>query len=780
MAMVTSQLTGKNITPDKLSSYAASSGYRDANGTNSKFIESASNKFGLSDKRLAPSSSNIINELNHGNPVILNGMSNGNSNSPYTKRGHYVVAVGTDKNGNIVVNDPRGANYSGSVSPDVIDSESRAAWSFRNRSISGGSDVGKGVSTAYKVGRVLGKTPVGKKVINKLKDAGLSFARKKPIGFGDETNVQRAQRAVYAWMLAVEKKNKYSNTNRSDADATKGLTGTGSGDCSSHVRWAYHKALGKDFDFGDYTGSQYNSTSIPKTIDIYPQSNGMLDISKLQCGDLIFFTDGKTNVCHVEMYCGDGTTDNVIGHGGPQGAYGPFRGSIAGNLKYFKKLGGGIVKARRFINESSISGRTIYFPNGNESATPLSTKNGDATVDSSVPTNILGDIDTSNPDFLGTFTTSLSTAFDKIASAGNNYIYGNDDAFAETENNKTVVSGPDASFQNGAVVSRTDQTDRDAVKKAVWKYFRTAGFSDVATAGIMGNIEAESGFNPSNQQITSGDKPAAAGLFQWEDYKHPSKDTRFRNLSNLAAERNTTWEDLQTQLDYANLELNNTLDTYFDKAVSYPNEGISLDPTNLSNFKKETSISQATLQFMKAFERPSKPHVSNRLSYAQKHYDEFKDADYSGWGDDVSLVNNNLKPTDDLYRAINDDKIQGYGGDSTKFTSTKTNALRNESRSSEITNKITNQNQINKLVDTSKMERLINDAIVVLKSINNNTNDSVKKLDKIKNNNIIVAGNNAGANSNNEAISAKSDNISNIKSGAGNRNFDLASRIALG
>lgn len=38
-------------------------------------------------------------------------------------------------------------------------------------------------------------------------------------------------------------------------------------------------------------------------------------------------------------------------------------------------------------------------------------------------------------------------------------------------------------------------------KKAIWNYFKASGYSDEATAGIMGNIYAESGFKPDVSEI---------------------------------------------------------------------------------------------------------------------------------------------------------------------------------------------------------------------------------------------------------------------------------------
>ena len=70
--------------------------------------------------------------------MILSGASGGGygggfgvkSNSAYTPAGHYVVAVGKDRDGNVLINDPRGKQYSGKYNLNDVANETGAAWSF--------------------------------------------------------------------------------------------------------------------------------------------------------------------------------------------------------------------------------------------------------------------------------------------------------------------------------------------------------------------------------------------------------------------------------------------------------------------------------------------------------------------------------------------------------------------------------------------------------------------------------------------------------------------------
>ena len=39
-------------------------------------------------------------------------------------------------------------------------------------------------------------------------------------------------------------------------------------------------------------------------------------------------------------------------------------------------------------------------------------------------------------------------------------------------------------------------------KQIIWNYFKSKGFNNYGIAGLMGNIQRESGFNPKNLQST--------------------------------------------------------------------------------------------------------------------------------------------------------------------------------------------------------------------------------------------------------------------------------------
>jgi hypothetical protein len=124
---------GGNVTPTQMADVAQMTGMRDETGTNANFISQSANMAGLnSEERFMPSSYDLNQQLDSGNPVVLLGRTGGNGDVPYTDAGHYVVAVGRDPSGNILVNDPRGRSYSGAYNPEELANSTEASWSIGN------------------------------------------------------------------------------------------------------------------------------------------------------------------------------------------------------------------------------------------------------------------------------------------------------------------------------------------------------------------------------------------------------------------------------------------------------------------------------------------------------------------------------------------------------------------------------------------------------------------------------------------------------------------------
>ncbi|MDB5177168.1 MAG: phage tail tape measure protein [Candidatus Saccharibacteria bacterium] len=119
-----------------------------------------------------------------------------------------------------------------------------------------------------------------------------------------------------------------------------------------------------------------------------------------------------------------------------------------------------------------------------------------------------------------------------------------------------------------------DKTGSQANKDQVWSFLKSKGLSDNAAAGIMGNIQGESGFNPS---IANGG--GCIGIVQWCDRAGAEKD--------FAAQKGTSWDCLGTQLEYVWKELDNS--SYSDLKDA---------------LKGDYSPGQMAMFFRSAYERP--------------------------------------------------------------------------------------------------------------------------------------------------------------------------------
>ena len=132
MAMVASRIKGGNgnpYTPENMARLAESGNYSTNDGTMPGYFTNVGQSLGMNVTPTYATPNNINLMLESGQPVIIQGAST-NANSPYTAGGHYVVAVGKDNRGDILINDPRGRQYSKAYRMDQVVDGSARAWGF--------------------------------------------------------------------------------------------------------------------------------------------------------------------------------------------------------------------------------------------------------------------------------------------------------------------------------------------------------------------------------------------------------------------------------------------------------------------------------------------------------------------------------------------------------------------------------------------------------------------------------------------------------------------------
>lgn len=172
-------------------------------------------------------------------------------------------------------------------------------------------------------------------------------------------------------------------------------------------------------------------------------------------------------------------------------------------------------------------------------------------------------------------------------------------------------------------------------EEMIWNYFKHQGFTDAAVAGIMGNLEAESGYLPNNLENAAAGRSGYTdeqftkavdngtisrdqfikstkfgaysngsygyGLAQW------TYPTRKAGLYDFAKARGVSIADLQMQLDYIMKEIKSS----YKSLISY--------------LSSATDVSDACLKFHNVYEgsADTMSMLSGRIDKAKAIYNEY-------------------------------------------------------------------------------------------------------------------------------------------------------------
>lgn len=167
---------------------------------------------------------------------------------------------------------------------------------------------------------------------------------------------------------------------------------------------------------------------------------------------------------------------------------------------------------------------------------------------------------------------------------------------ASVKNLTTANNGKVTFYARWAVQKKTEQLgDSSSNKNKIYQYFRNKGISKVGVSALMGNLQAESGFEP-----TTKNSGGCYGIVQWCD--------RRSNLESYARKNGMDYTKLNTQLDFIWYEFNNG----YKSTYNY--------------IKSATDISSATNYFCNNYERPgtSVCAESTRRNFAQNIYNSVK------------------------------------------------------------------------------------------------------------------------------------------------------------
>ena len=152
----------------------------------------------------------------------------------------------------------------------------------------------------------------------------------------------------------------------------------------------------------------------------------------------------------------------------------------------------------------------------------------------------------------------------------------------------------------------------DSIQYKVWNALRAAGYSEIATAAAMGNIQHESGFRPDIIEKGSG---VGFGLAQWSYGRRTA-------LENYARSKGISPSDLGVQIEYLLMELDPKSGIWTKASSKY-----GLGSLKRSDWADGTDLAKATKAFMCCFERPSYDssvnHIDRRLEAAKEFFEAF-------------------------------------------------------------------------------------------------------------------------------------------------------------
>ena len=157
-------------------------------------------------------------------------------------------------------------------------------------------------------------------------------------------------------------------------------------------------------------------------------------------------------------------------------------------------------------------------------------------------------------------------------------------------------------------------------QEKVWWALIDAGYSKEAAAGVLGNIQAESGFDSS---VIEGGSGIGFGLCQWSF-------GRRTQLEAYAASKGASPSDINIQIEFLIGEL-----TPGGGANGYARyQLVTYNGYSASDWKNASTPEDAAVAFCWSFERPGIPRMSVRTEAARSYYEQFKNAERPAGGSD--------------------------------------------------------------------------------------------------------------------------------------------------
>jgi hypothetical protein len=168
------------------------------------------------------------------------------------------------------------------------------------------------------------------------------------------------------------------------------------------------------------------------------------------------------------------------------------------------------------------------------------------------------------------------------------------------------------------------------VEQQIAQALKGYGFSDEATAAVLGNLKAESGMDPASDEVMDGmfnyAYERACGIFQYTSTQ-PGKG-EYWAYKNWCSANGRTWSDAANQLEWTfSGSLGGTWTSrwgtalarsgYYSNCPGYAGGAYYATP---DEFKAADDVAKATYSWMACYERPANggyAHLDRRIEYAR-------------------------------------------------------------------------------------------------------------------------------------------------------------------
>lgn len=163
----------------------------------------------------------------------------------------------------------------------------------------------------------------------------------------------------------------------------------------------------------------------------------------------------------------------------------------------------------------------------------------------------------------------------------------------------------------------------------IWKYFKSKGLSDCGVAGLMGNIQAESGLNPQNLQNSYEKKLGFtdATYTAAVDNGTYTKDQFVNDKAGYGLVQWTYWSLKKAMYEYIHEQKKKSIGSLDAQMEFLAYQLEHSYPAIWATLKNATTVLQASNEVLLKFERPADQSAAvqqKRASYGQAWYDKYK------------------------------------------------------------------------------------------------------------------------------------------------------------